>query len=506
MKKLLRIAMVVAAGLIGLCGTTATQAQGTVSFQVFYDQLQPYGTWMNYGNYGYVWIPQADRDFVPYGTNGYWVNTEYGNTWVSDYDWGWAPFHYGRWLYDDFYGWMWVPGNEWAPAWVAWRSGGGYYGWAPLMPGMGIDVSFSVYNRIPNHCWNFVPYQYVTYRRVYAHCVPRPTVVNIIHQTTFVTYNRHDNHHAYFTGPSRREMEHDGRTRVPQYRVDSRNTPGRPEVDRGAVAMYRPQVEGNTRHAAAPTRVVQESDMRRRQETVLSQRNRPDSYHDERQRDAEHRPAIQQDQRRETQRTEAPRRDADEFRRQQQENDVREQQDVQQRERIQEQQRDQQDRLRQQQLQDRQQQNNIREQQDRQQQRIQEQQRNEQQERPDSYRDQRQLQDRRQQENSVREQHQQQERILEQQRSQQQDRMRQQQQMQDRRQQENNMREQQNQRLQQQQQQIREQQQQQNRQRMEQRQVQEQQRRPAPSPSFQRERAPSQPNNGGGGGSQRRRH
>ena len=84
-----------------LCITTA-EAQTRVSLQVFYDELQPYGTWVHYGSRGYVWIPRVDRGFVPYATNGYWMNTDYGNTWVSDYAWGWAPFHYGRWLFDDF--------------------------------------------------------------------------------------------------------------------------------------------------------------------------------------------------------------------------------------------------------------------------------------------------------------------------------------------------------------------------------------------------------------------
>ncbi|MGC3947112.1 MAG: hypothetical protein QM762_21770 [Chryseolinea sp.] len=97
-----------------------------------YDELQPYGTWIDHGRYGYVWMPNAASYFVPYGTNGYWVQTSYGNTWVSNYNWGWAPFHYGRWFYDDFYGWSRVPDTTWGPAWVTWRSGGGYYGWAPL--------------------------------------------------------------------------------------------------------------------------------------------------------------------------------------------------------------------------------------------------------------------------------------------------------------------------------------------------------------------------------------
>ena len=59
---------------------------------------------------------------------------EDGWLWASDEEWGWATCHYGRWFFDDRYGWVWVPGRDWAPAWVAWRFGGGYVGWAPLPP------------------------------------------------------------------------------------------------------------------------------------------------------------------------------------------------------------------------------------------------------------------------------------------------------------------------------------------------------------------------------------
>ncbi|MFA7227139.1 MAG: DUF6600 domain-containing protein, partial [Dysgonamonadaceae bacterium] len=105
---------------------------GEISFGVFYQALAPYGRWINNREYGHVWIPNVGKNFRPYVTNGYWVMTNYGNTWVSDFEWGWGPFHYGRWYYDDIYGWAWIPGYEWAPAWVVWRNGGGFYGWAPL--------------------------------------------------------------------------------------------------------------------------------------------------------------------------------------------------------------------------------------------------------------------------------------------------------------------------------------------------------------------------------------
>jgi hypothetical protein len=37
-------------------------------------------------------------------------------------------------VYDPVHTWVWIPGIEWAPAWVSWRVGGGYIGWAPLAP------------------------------------------------------------------------------------------------------------------------------------------------------------------------------------------------------------------------------------------------------------------------------------------------------------------------------------------------------------------------------------
>src|SRR6266849_1507391 len=61
-----------------------------VSFQLFYDELSPYGSWVDYPNYGYVWIPSEDQDFAPYRTRGHWVLTDAGWTWASDSPWGWA--------------------------------------------------------------------------------------------------------------------------------------------------------------------------------------------------------------------------------------------------------------------------------------------------------------------------------------------------------------------------------------------------------------------------------
>ena len=48
--------------------------------QVFYDELSPYGQWIDYPDYGYVWQPNVGPDFRPYETNGYWAYSDYGWT------------------------------------------------------------------------------------------------------------------------------------------------------------------------------------------------------------------------------------------------------------------------------------------------------------------------------------------------------------------------------------------------------------------------------------------
>ncbi|MFC5408090.1 DUF6600 domain-containing protein [Larkinella bovis] len=206
---------------IALLGPQKTMAQPGVDMPVesFYDELEPYGDWVQNADYGRVWMPRVEADFQPYATNGHWAITEYGNTWVSDYDWGWAPFHYGRWLFDDYYGrWIWVPDREWGPAWVSWRSGGGYYGWAPLGPGMGINVNINI--NLPFNYWCFVPQMYFTSPSVYNYCLPRTRVVNVYHNTTIINNVYRYNNRSYGYGPRREEIERYTRRSVPVYRAN----------------------------------------------------------------------------------------------------------------------------------------------------------------------------------------------------------------------------------------------------------------------------------------------
>jgi hypothetical protein len=103
----------------------------------FYNDLAPYGTWVSLAGVGWCWQPRAvvvSHGWRPYCDGGHWIYSDCGWYWQSDYSWGWAPFHYGRWQMHPACGWVWTPDRVWGPAWVTWRSGGNYCGWAPLPP------------------------------------------------------------------------------------------------------------------------------------------------------------------------------------------------------------------------------------------------------------------------------------------------------------------------------------------------------------------------------------
>ncbi|WP_247233027.1 DUF6600 domain-containing protein [Telluribacter sp. SYSU D00476] len=241
------LAIITAGSAVG--DRAVAQPGMSVSFQTFYSDLSPYGRWTSHPQYGSIWIPSVVGDFQPYATNGRWVVTEYGNTWVSDYDWGWAPFHYGRWFHDDFYGWAWVPDYEWGPAWVNWRSGGGYYGWAPLSPGIHINVQVN----IPMNYWVFVPQVYITSPRLYNYCLPRTRVVNVYNQTTIINNYYNNDNRTYVYGPRRNEIERVTRNTVPVYRADEVVRPARSryENDRDNNRTYSADVNSNRARTGA---------------------------------------------------------------------------------------------------------------------------------------------------------------------------------------------------------------------------------------------------------------
>jgi hypothetical protein len=225
-----------------------------VSYQTFYDELSPHGRWIEYPGQGYVWVPDAGPDFRPYSTNGHWVWTDnYEWMWVSDYDWGWAPFHYGRWDYDEYYGWYWVPGYEWSPAWVAWRDGGDYYGWAPIRPGINISINFNIGGYAPPvNFWSFAPRRYILSPRIYDYCYDWRRNSTIINHTTIIVNNyNYSRNYGFRTGPRRYDAErYIGRINPVRFRQS--NTPGRTFYRNNEVSVYRPSIRQNSDRQIAP--------------------------------------------------------------------------------------------------------------------------------------------------------------------------------------------------------------------------------------------------------------
>ncbi|MGE5448804.1 MAG: DUF6600 domain-containing protein [Bacteroidales bacterium] len=242
------------------CAVQQQQPQYTqdqeVGFQVFYDELSPYGNWVDYSNYGYIWIPDVRREFAPYSTNGHWVMTDYGWTWVSDYRWGWAPFHYGRWDYDDYYGWFWVPGNEWGPAWVTWRGGNGYYGWAPMRPGMNINSSYNDEYRDINR-WHFVRDRDFGRNDLDRYYVNRGNYTTIINNSTVInntTVDRRRNT-TYVAGPPQENVQRATGRNINRVRIQDNQRPGE-KLGNNELKIYRPQVERTADRRTAPSKVT----------------------------------------------------------------------------------------------------------------------------------------------------------------------------------------------------------------------------------------------------------
>jgi len=163
MKKLL-----FALTMLAFAVSAVPQTRGAdVSIDFVYDNLSG-GNWIDVEGYGYGWQPDIvvrDPNWRPY-SDGYWAYTDYGWTWISYEDFGWATYHYGRWGNLADYGWVWFPGEDldWGPAWVSWRTGGDYIGWAPLPPrgpgavyegqpiGVNVDVTFDIGPEYYNFC------------------------------------------------------------------------------------------------------------------------------------------------------------------------------------------------------------------------------------------------------------------------------------------------------------------------------------------------------------------
>ncbi len=224
----------------------STAQRPSVSFQVFYDELSPYGSWIETPEYGYAWIPNEPSGFAPYSTNGYWVYTEDGWTWVSNYSWGWAPFHYGRWYNHPHHGYIWIPDTEWSPGWVTWRHSDDYYGWAPMGPGVSISITLGSGYSVPDNYWRFVHRRDFGRRNITNYYVQQSYNREIIHNTIIINNTRVDNrrHVTYNIGPDRNDVEKNRGRKIRTVVVEEGNKPVE-NIRNHRLQIYRPDVQKN---------------------------------------------------------------------------------------------------------------------------------------------------------------------------------------------------------------------------------------------------------------------
>jgi hypothetical protein len=254
MKRLLPILAVTALLMTGL-------AKGAdVSVNFFYDNLTD-GNWYEVSDYGYVWQPDAatDSNWRPY-TDGYWAYTDQGWTWVSYEDFGWATYHYGRWARLADYGWVWVPGTEWAPAWVSWRTGGDYIGWAPLPPAGGGEVVYES-QPITGHVdvefgigpayYNFIDLRYIGEPVLRDRIFPYERNITIISNTVNVTNITYNNSTVYNYGPDYATVSRYSVRPIQRLKLQRQNVDPLTAVKNGSVT----KVQGNTLVVAAPQRL-----------------------------------------------------------------------------------------------------------------------------------------------------------------------------------------------------------------------------------------------------------
>lgn len=223
----------------------------------FYSYLGPSGLWVSYPSYGYVWVPRGvGYGWRPYSL-GHWLSTDFGWTWMSTERWGWLVYHYGRWGWDVRLGWYWAPGDVWAPAWVAWRWGDAYIGWAPLPPGDDFDMGYGFRRRnwnIPGDHWCFVRGQEFLDPRLDRWIVPRERNISIIDYTRMDVNIRVRNDRVYNDGVDAAFVQRQTNRTVDRYELKDARRPQEARVGTRDVALFRPSVRPNA--AARPKDVL----------------------------------------------------------------------------------------------------------------------------------------------------------------------------------------------------------------------------------------------------------
>jgi hypothetical protein len=253
-----------ASAMIALVLPLLPQAQAAdVSVEFFYNNLSG-GSWVEVGDYGYCWQPEVavnDPSWRPYA-DGYWAYTDVGWTWISYEDFGWATYHYGRWAKLADYGWVWVPGAdlEWGPAWVSWRTGGDYIGWAPLPPrgpefvyeGRPIDARVDIEFDIGPAYYNFCDIRYIGEPVLRQRIVDVRQNVTYINQTVNVTNITYNNKTVYNYGPDINVVNQRSSRPIQRLRLERQENV---DVTTAAKSGGITKVQGSSLVVAAPMRI-----------------------------------------------------------------------------------------------------------------------------------------------------------------------------------------------------------------------------------------------------------
>jgi len=252
-------------------GASISSYRGTtMSVSYFYDELSPYGRWVDAGSYGWCWVPyDVNADWRPY-YDGRWVYTDLGWAWASDEPWGWACYHYGRWFSHPDYGWTWMPDTEWGPAWVAWRSGDDWVGWAPLPPQTrwqaSVGLNFNS-NSIPMEQWCFVRQRDLISANVRPNLAPVSRNLTLMRRTRDVTRFESRNGRPADVGVDPQLIERASGRQVTQLKPVDSTRPGRADDQSGAgaIGFFRPRLTRAPRGEAP------------RPETRVQSQDRPDA-------------------------------------------------------------------------------------------------------------------------------------------------------------------------------------------------------------------------------------
>jgi len=270
-----------------------SKAKADVSFSYFYEQLEPYGEWMEVGELGYCWRPTGvDPDWSPY-LDGYWVYTDAGWTWVSYEEFGGITYHYGRWTLIENLGWVWKPGYVWGPAWVSWRANRDVVGWAPLPAEpeerLSYDSSVDYELGIGPEYYRFCPVEELGSRNLRTVLYPRRQNVYWYDNTDNITEIGAWGDSVYNYGPDYKALT--PRVRIEWLRLERRYEPGilhyRPAG--GTLIIFAPRIRRDhwrprhVKHRWANVRIdrgwgsVRDREERRRMENRIIEKARRDA-------------------------------------------------------------------------------------------------------------------------------------------------------------------------------------------------------------------------------------